>query len=178
AVSEVRVTTVDICDVIFVFFFQAEDGIRDKLVTGVQTCALPIFDKDWIGCDAGAASGFRGRCYAVYTDDAKDQVSSQSSDDGGVTWSAPARAGRNLVGMEPAVLADGTLVTVAGSFDERGTTGTIEGARSTDGGVTFTPFTVASLQAAAGTPVRAISLPTLALDGSGRIYVAWTDCRF
>src|SRR5205823_8425606 len=27
----------------FFFFFQAEDGIRDKLVTGVQTCALPIF---------------------------------------------------------------------------------------------------------------------------------------
>src|SRR2546423_5432698 len=25
-----------------IFFFQAEDGIRDKLVTGVQTCALPI----------------------------------------------------------------------------------------------------------------------------------------
>src|SRR2546426_8920805 len=27
----------------FVFFFQAEDGIRDYKVTGVQTCALPIF---------------------------------------------------------------------------------------------------------------------------------------
>src|SRR5687767_1218941 len=27
------------------FSFQAEDGIRDKLVTGVQTCALPISDK-------------------------------------------------------------------------------------------------------------------------------------
>src|SRR5260370_6694872 len=26
----------------FVFFFQAEDGIRDSSVTGVQTCALPI----------------------------------------------------------------------------------------------------------------------------------------
>src|SRR5207247_6810507 len=26
------------------FFFQAEDGIRDPLVTGVQTCALPIYD--------------------------------------------------------------------------------------------------------------------------------------
>ena len=26
------------------FFFQAEDGIRDTSVTGVQTCALPIFD--------------------------------------------------------------------------------------------------------------------------------------
>src|SRR2546422_5838788 len=28
--------------VIFFFFFQAEDGIRDVAVTGVQTCALPI----------------------------------------------------------------------------------------------------------------------------------------
>src|SRR5256885_4556081 len=28
-----------------VFFFQAEDGIRDYKVTGVQTCALPIFDQ-------------------------------------------------------------------------------------------------------------------------------------
>src|SRR2546430_5667940 len=27
-----------------VFFFQAEDGIRDLTVTGVQTCALPILD--------------------------------------------------------------------------------------------------------------------------------------
>src|SRR2546428_10976074 len=26
----------------YVFFFQAEDGIRDLIVTGVQTCALPI----------------------------------------------------------------------------------------------------------------------------------------
>src|SRR5207247_8212499 len=29
------------------FFFQAEDGIRDPLVTGVQTCALPIF-RNWL----------------------------------------------------------------------------------------------------------------------------------
>ena len=29
--------------VCFFFFFQAEDGIRDTSVTGVQTCALPIF---------------------------------------------------------------------------------------------------------------------------------------
>src|SRR5207248_5051620 len=27
---------------LFFFFFQAEDGIRDRTVTGVQTCALPI----------------------------------------------------------------------------------------------------------------------------------------
>src|SRR5688572_31685235 len=29
----------------FFFFFQAEDGIRDLTVTGVQTCALPIFER-------------------------------------------------------------------------------------------------------------------------------------
>src|SRR5207248_3605161 len=28
--------------IFFFFFFQAEDGIRDRTVTGVQTCALPI----------------------------------------------------------------------------------------------------------------------------------------
>jgi len=28
------------------FFFQAEDGIRDLIVTGVQTCALPIYNKE------------------------------------------------------------------------------------------------------------------------------------
>src|SRR5258708_9846149 len=42
------------------FFFQAEDGIRDDLVTGVQTCALPIFayashDHDLL---SGRAIGF------------------------------------------------------------------------------------------------------------------------
>src|SRR5699024_11947955 len=30
----------------FFFFFQAEDGIRDRNVTGVQTCALPILPGD------------------------------------------------------------------------------------------------------------------------------------
>ena len=29
--------------IVVFFFFQAEDGIRDDLVTGVQTCALPIY---------------------------------------------------------------------------------------------------------------------------------------
>src|SRR5688572_31706809 len=31
----------------FFFFFQAEDGIRDLTVTGVQTCALPIYPMDF-----------------------------------------------------------------------------------------------------------------------------------
>src|SRR5207244_6009322 len=40
-----------------VFFFQAEDGIRDDLVTGVQTCALPIS----IPGDVAECGVWRGR---------------------------------------------------------------------------------------------------------------------
>src|SRR5437764_10510362 len=36
---------------VFFFFFQAEDGIRDTSVTGVQTCALPIFGAPHAGGD-------------------------------------------------------------------------------------------------------------------------------
>src|SRR2546430_12300623 len=42
----VRVAVVEVVRVwrsVIFFFFQAEDGIRDLTVTGVQTCALPIF---------------------------------------------------------------------------------------------------------------------------------------
>src|SRR5258706_12101803 len=35
-------TRVKVCEARQLFFFQAEDGIRDWSVTGVQTCALPI----------------------------------------------------------------------------------------------------------------------------------------
>src|SRR5438105_8436768 len=41
----------------FFFFFQAEDGIRDPLVTGVQTCALPI----WPGSARRAGSRRRSK---------------------------------------------------------------------------------------------------------------------
>src|SRR5436190_9872458 len=36
----------------FFFFFQAEDGIRDHCVTGVQTCALPILDPEGVNSNA------------------------------------------------------------------------------------------------------------------------------
>src|SRR5216683_6358555 len=44
---------------VFFFFFQAEDGIRDLIVTGVQTCALPIWGGEWPGC--GRCGQFRWR---------------------------------------------------------------------------------------------------------------------
>src|SRR5439155_9743418 len=49
-------TVVVVLYVIFLFFFQAEDGIRDGHVTGVQTCALPIYPKN-------IRQRFRGRIF-------------------------------------------------------------------------------------------------------------------
>src|SRR5207247_7419905 len=40
---------------VILFFFQAEDGIRDPLVTGVQTCALPISDPPLVVYDSPTA---------------------------------------------------------------------------------------------------------------------------
>src|SRR5437879_13734382 len=55
---------------IFFFFFQAEDGIRDTSVTGVQTCALPILtatESSWIffTISRGVAAGARKPYQAV-----------------------------------------------------------------------------------------------------------------
>src|SRR2546429_5384097 len=49
------------CTVSGYFFFQAEDGIRDVAVTGVQTCALPIYIDDLNLAAAGLDADARGR---------------------------------------------------------------------------------------------------------------------
>src|SRR2546430_12121268 len=48
---------------VYIFFFQAEDGIRDLTVTGVQTCALPIYEIRAQGrtAEATAAGGRSAR---------------------------------------------------------------------------------------------------------------------
>src|SRR2546430_10142313 len=57
-----------ICSLLY-FFFQAEDGIRDLTVTGVQTCALPIFSVTFARDDParGWAVGTYG-CIIATTD--------------------------------------------------------------------------------------------------------------
>src|SRR2546425_8842887 len=64
------------------FFFQAEDGIRDKLVTGVQTCALPISSpvRDERHGEARAATGEDRQADAVDGDRALlDQVGGEGA---------------------------------------------------------------------------------------------------
>src|SRR5207237_6430787 len=64
----------------FFFFFQAEDGIRDSSVTGVQTCALPIFFFAFAGALAyrrGAKHLVAGMCetdFSGYPDCRDDTI--------------------------------------------------------------------------------------------------------
>jgi BNR repeat-like domain len=155
----------------------SSDGVHwSEPVTAAQG---PSLDKDWLICDNGASSPFRGRCYALYTDDQTNITVSQWSDDGGATWSPPVHASGVLVGTQPAVLANGTLVVIAGNYAGEGAlTGTIESLRSTDGGATFTRTTLATLTSADNMPMRAISLPSLTIDAAGTLYATWADCRF
>src|SRR5690349_21903020 len=57
------------------FFFQAEDGIRDLYVTGVQTCALPI-------CAGGRGSG-RARSRASPCGSDASRTSADADNDAG-----------------------------------------------------------------------------------------------
>ena len=160
-----------------VFVARSSDGVH--WAPPVSTASGPVLDKEWLACDNSASSRFHGRCYVLYTDDQKNWTVSQSTDDGGLTWSAPVRATGVLVGTQPVVRADGTLVAIAGAYvGEAGLTGSIEEVRSTDGGATFTRATVSPFRSATTNPLRSPALPSMEMDGSGTLYATWDDCRF
>jgi hypothetical protein len=147
-------------------------------------------DKQWVTCDNGGTSPFRGRCYLAYTDIAHDtdprhlgsNFGIQSSTDGGLTWSPPALLSVNAdivsPGVQPVVRPNGELVIVF--FED----GVVEAVRSTDGAVTFSEREqVSALAFHRGSfgpqaALRSLSLPSATVDAGGAVYVAWPDCRF
>jgi hypothetical protein len=138
-----------------------------------------VLDKEWLVCDNGRSSRFHGRCYDELTDDDANVTLSSWSDDGGQTWSAPVTAGPILVGTQPVVRPDGTLVVVAGDYEGAAAlTGSIVALRSTDGGATFARTVVSDLHAAPGIGLRSVPLASVDVDSDGTIYAAWHDCRF
>src|SRR5262249_56766450 len=52
---------------LFFFFFQAEDGIRDWSVTGVQTCALPIYSVQILADGLITASQLAQRSQSMFS---------------------------------------------------------------------------------------------------------------
>jgi len=133
------------------------------------------FDKEWLTCDNGPASAFRGRCYLAYTDSAAgDALGVRTSADGGLTWSAPVRvAVTDAVGAFPVVRPSGELVVPFLWSGRR-----VGAATSRDGGASFEPPVVVSeLRERSPRGLRFFPLPAADVDPAGRIWVAWHDCR-
>jgi hypothetical protein len=134
------------------------------------------FDKNWLVCDNGAASPFRGRCYLVYTDTLRnDRLATIVSTDGGATWSTPAVVPvTDAVGAFPVVRPSGELVVVFLWSERR-----IGASVSADGGLTFAdPVVVSDVQVRSNSALRFFPLPSADADRTGRVWVAWHDCRF
>lgn len=143
--------------------------------TVAQTADL-AYDKNWLACDNGPASPFRGRCYLAYTliGDRGDDLAVQRSDDGGRTWSAPVTRRLAVTGVIPVVQPDGKLVLTFWS----GRTGMVS-VTSRDGGLTLEePILISTLTARNARPFRAPPLIAAELERSGTVLAAWQDCRF
>jgi hypothetical protein len=135
-------------------------------------------DKNWTVCDNNASSPFRGHCYTELDNfGAGDLELMSTSTDGGLTWSTPIPTAGNDKGLggQPLVQPDGTVIVPFESLNNK-----IEAFRSTDGGASWAKgVTVSSVRfkgVAGG--LRTSPLPTAEIDGAGRVYVAWEDCRF
>ena len=134
------------------------------------------YDKNWLTCDNGAASPFRGRCYLAYTLVGRDadDLAVQRSDDGGRTWSPPVTLHIPVTGVIPVVRPDGMLVLVFWSLR----TGMVA-VPSTDGGVTLgQSVLISDLQTHDAKPFRAPPLIAADVDTTGRVLAVWQDCRF
>ena len=137
------------------------------------------YDKDWIVCDDTSTSAHYGHCYLEWDDNGNaDRILMSTSTDGGKTWTAPAGTadGADGIGGQPVVQPNGNVVVpIADPFELN-----IIAFRSTDGGASWSatvPVSAADAHAVAG-PLRTGPLPSAEVDGSGRVYVAWQDCRF
>jgi len=137
------------------------------------------FDKNWTVCDNTATSPFYGHCYTQFDNNADgDRLKMSTSTDGGLTWGAAKNTANNATGLggQPLVQPNGTVIVPAANAS----TSAIIAWRSTDGGATWSStVTVATISdhAQAGS-LRSEPLPSAEIDASGKVYVAWKDCRF
>jgi len=158
---------------------RSADGLTwTNPVTATSTTSA-FFDKSWIVCDSTASSPSYGNCYIEYDNNsAGNLVQMVTSTDGGLTWSVPRSTADSAHGLggQPLVQPNGTVVVPYLSDG----TGQIRSFVSTNGGTTWGSSVLISgetTHTAAG-GLRTEALPTAEIDGTGKVYVAWQDCKF
>jgi hypothetical protein len=137
------------------------------------------FDKEWIACDNGASSPYRGHCYLSYSDIESVRLATKTSTDGGRTWSAavgsPDNAGRRGIhgpgapAPQPVSLPNGVVVVPL--YDDE-----IAVVRSTDGGASFSPAASIAASEFSTSAVRSGPFPSVEVGADGTAMMAWPDC--
>ena len=142
------------------------------------TVASGVLDKTWIVCDDTATSPFFGHCYAEWDNpNASDLLQMSTSTNGGQTWSAPRATASNNHGLggQPLVQPNGTVIVPYQSTASN----SIRAFTSTNGGASWNGAVVISSFSDHGiSGLRTEPLPSAEIDGAGRVYVVWQDCRF
>ena len=136
-----------------------------------------FYDKNWITCDTWSSSPHYGNCYTEWDDFGQGgRLLMSTSTDGGLTWGPPTPPGGlpSGLGGQPVAQPNGTVVVPYSTGNE------IRVFRSSDGGANWTSSTSISPVTDHGVAggLRTSALPSAEVDGEGRVYVAWQDCRF
>ncbi len=136
-------------------------------------------DKNWTTCDNWQTSPFYGNCYTEYdAPQSSNEIYMSTSTDGGLTWGAPQITADNASGLggQPVVQPNGTVIVPIGS----GSLDHLQSFVSNDGGKSWSatqPITQIDPHSEANS-LRSPPLPSATIDNTGRVYVAWADCRF
>jgi hypothetical protein len=145
-----------------------------KIATAVDPAD---FDKNWTVCDNTSTSPLFGTCYTQWDDFGNgNRLKIAFSRDGGLTWTLSTTPNVGVIGGQPLVQPSGQVVVPIDNASETALGFTI----STNGGVSFgQAFTITSITAANDPGnIRSGPLPSAEIDGAGRIFVVWEDCRF
>jgi len=141
------------------------------------TVATGSLDKNWIVCDNTSTSPFFGHCYTEWDRTSSNNLIQMStSTNGGLTWgTARATAANNRgLGGQPLVQPAGTVIVPYLS-----SSGSIRAFTSTNGGASWNgAVTVSTATDHAISGLRTETLPSAEIDGAGKVYVVWQDCRF
>ncbi len=134
-------------------------------------------DKNWIVYDNTSISPFYGNCYTEWDNHGSGNLLQMStSSDGGLMWGAAKSNGSGVIGGQPLVRPDGTVIVPI----DNATESALGALNSTNGGSTWsaiTTITTISHHTVAGS-LREGPLPSAEIDGAGTVYIAWADCRF
>lgn len=155
---------------------RSADGINWDNPVPVTTLGSP--DKNWIVCDNTATSKYYGHCYSEWDDTSQgDLIEMSTSTDGGLTWSKEMHtAGYDYgIGGVPLVRPNGKVIVPINGFN-----GDVIAFSSANGGKSWTrAVNVASdTSHYEGGNLRSAGLVSSAIDAKGKVYVAWSDCRY